>query len=139
MGTVSLNPIPMISGRYRLNIKRVSTKMLLANKISTSNMFFCVHQICKNFSSSLHAYGNAKNSGIVEKDLVSINSRPFGGLRIIDFFSGKKLLITGATGFRAKGTLFYFYHNFLPWTKISLKFNHTHARSTSLNFIFIPV
>lgn len=30
------------------------------------------------------------------------------GLGIVEFFSGKKLLITGATGFLAKGTLHYY-------------------------------
>ncbi|KAK1367388.1 Fatty acyl-CoA reductase [Heracleum sosnowskyi] len=49
---------------------------------------------------------NGKISGIIEKESVSINgqlsSKMLDGLGIIEFFSGKKLLITGATGFLAK-------------------------------------
>ncbi|KAK1367390.1 Fatty acyl-CoA reductase [Heracleum sosnowskyi] len=78
--------------------------MLLRNKTST-NVFFCVDKISKNISSGLHSNANnGKNSGIVAKDsglLANLNMHD-GGLGITNFFSGKKLLITGATGFLAK-------------------------------------
>ncbi|KAK1367386.1 Fatty acyl-CoA reductase [Heracleum sosnowskyi] len=110
MGTVSLNLFPIISSRQRLNINRVFAERLLKNKTST-NKFFCIDQISKNFSSDLRrlsSANNRKDSGIVlEKDSESLtngqlSSKMPEGLGIIDFFGGKNLLITGATGFLAK-------------------------------------
>ncbi|KAK1367385.1 Fatty acyl-CoA reductase [Heracleum sosnowskyi] len=111
MGTVSLNLFPIISSRQRLDINRVFSKRLFRHKTST-NKFFCIDdQISKNFSSDLRRLSSAtnkKDSGIVlEKDSESLtngqlSSKMHEGLGIIDFFGGKKLLITGATGFLAK-------------------------------------
>nr|XP_017254564.1 PREDICTED: fatty acyl-CoA reductase 2-like isoform X4 [Daucus carota subsp. sativus] len=107
MGTVSLNLFPLISSRQRLDINRVSADQRLLKKKSSANMFFRLDQSSKKDSSALHlcAY-NGKNSGVLEKGLVSLNgalnSKVHEGIGIIDFFSGKKILITGATGFLAK-------------------------------------
>ena len=115
MGTVSLNLFPIIFSRPSLRINIPSTPKLLRKKSSTStNMFFCVNHISKNFSSALYSSpNNRKNGGITEKNSVSVTKSQLSpkvheGLGIIEYFSGKKLLITGATGFLAKGTFCYF-------------------------------
>ncbi|WOH07201.1 hypothetical protein DCAR_0626630 [Daucus carota subsp. sativus] len=107
MGTVSLNLFPLISGRHRLKINRVSADHIMLKKKSSANMFFRVDQSSEKNCSALHlcAY-NGKNSGVLEKDMVSLNgelnSKVQEGIGIIDFFCGKKLFITGVTGFLAK-------------------------------------
>ncbi|XP_074353690.1 fatty acyl-CoA reductase 2, chloroplastic-like isoform X2 [Apium graveolens] len=95
-----------ISSRQNLNINKVSTESLLGNKMtSTTTTVFCRHenlQIPKHISSGQ----NGKISATVDTESVSINgqlsSKRHDGLGIIEFFGGKKLLITGATGFLAK-------------------------------------
>ena len=115
MGTVSLNLFPIISSRPSLSINRASTPKLLRKKSSSTDMFFCVDQISKNFSSAPHSSANnRKNGGIPEKNLVSITKSQLSpkvreGLGIVEYFIGKKLLVTGATGFLAKGTFCYFH------------------------------
>ncbi|XP_074353003.1 fatty acyl-CoA reductase 2, chloroplastic-like [Apium graveolens] len=69
--------------------------MFLRNKTST-NVFFCVNQTSRNFSSRLRSCANMheKHSAVLANDRLSSNVHD-GGLGIADFFSGKKLLITG--------------------------------------------
>ncbi|XP_017254563.1 fatty acyl-CoA reductase 2, chloroplastic-like [Daucus carota subsp. sativus] len=108
MSVVSLNLFPIISSRPSLSINRASTPKLLRKTSSSTNMFFCVDQISKNFSSAPHwSANNRKNGGMPEKNSVSITKSQLSpkvheGLGIVEYFSGKKLLVTGATGFLAK-------------------------------------
>ncbi|KAL1825173.1 hypothetical protein ACET3Z_011951 [Daucus carota] len=108
MGTVSLNLFPIISSRQKLNINRVSTDQRLLRKKSITDTSLRVNQISAKISSLYSCAYNGKNSGVLEKDSVlltdgQLNSEMHDdGIGIVDFFCGKKLLITGATGFLAK-------------------------------------
>lgn len=117
MGTVSPS-LYCVSGQ-KLNINKVSTEILMLGKKKkgTTNVSCSTDHkqilIPKNLSSGLNLSAkNEKISGKIEKESVLLNgqlsSKMHDGLDIVEFFSGKKLLITGATGFLAKGTLHYY-------------------------------
>lgn len=97
MATVSVNGFPFSTCR----------EQFLSKKKTSTNLFFYRDQTSKNFSSGLHLSSkNGRKSDIVKKDSLTTDqpsSKMHDGLGIVNFFNGKKLLITGATGFLAKG------------------------------------
>ncbi|XP_074353002.1 fatty acyl-CoA reductase 2, chloroplastic-like [Apium graveolens] len=103
MGTISPS-LYHTSGTQKLHINKVSRG---TTTVFCSPDHHDLIQIPKNLSSGLNLSAkNGKFSGIIEKESVFLNSQSSSkmqdGLGIIEFFSEKKLLITGATGFLAK-------------------------------------